>query len=208
MEPIAVAARRPLDRLRPAGRPQPPPPARAPRHRDFPLAIIGSSLLGVLVIAGGRRPPADREPGGPARRARATEPISLTGVRPVAHGCRCQGRVTRHPGVVSRAGPSVVDIEVELGTRRRPGARRDRGERRPARRRPSSTNAYVLNPSGRHGDPADAARSRVRARRLHGDHHLPGRTPRIHRRSQSAERRVRVSARRAGPASCQARCRR
>lgn len=142
MEPIAVAAPdRSMTALRP---PQPPPPLEHHASR-LPLAVIGSSLLGVLLIAAVAvriviGSPAAQSP------AHATEPISLTGVRPVATAAAQQGAspVTQ---VSFPARTSVVDIEVNSGR----AAGQQPVEIAVALGHPAQTiseNAYVLDPSG------------------------------------------------------------
>jgi hypothetical protein len=107
MEPIPVAI---ADRsMTPLRAPEPPPLLEHHASR-LPLAVIGSSLLGFLLIAG----VAVRLFSGSAAvqaPASATEQISLTGVRPVA-AAPAQAGASPTTQVSFPAKTSVVDIEV------------------------------------------------------------------------------------------------
>ncbi len=111
----------------------------------LPLAIIGSSLVGVLLIAGlairlftsstAAEPP-----------AHGIQQISLTGVRPVATAA-APGGASPITQVSFPARTAVVDIEVNSGG----AAGQQPVEIAVALGHPSQTitaNAYVLDPSG------------------------------------------------------------
>jgi hypothetical protein len=115
MEPIPVAA---ADRGAPTRstmplRPPEPPPLLGHHRSRLPLTILGSSLLGILLIAGlvihvFGGSPASQPP------AHAGEQISLTGVRPVATA-PAQGGASPTTQISFPAKTSVVDIEVNSG---------------------------------------------------------------------------------------------
>jgi hypothetical protein len=142
MEPIAVSAPDPsMAALRP---PQPPPLLEHHASR-LPGAVIGASVLGVLLIAA----VAIRMViGGPAVHSPApvTQQISLTGVRPVATAAAQAGSspVTQ---VSFPAKTSVIDIEVNSGG----AAGQQPVEIAVSLGHPAQTiseNAYVLDQSG------------------------------------------------------------
>ena len=144
---------------------------------ETPLVIIGSSLLGILLVVG----VAIRLfSGGAAVQAppHATEQISLTGVRPVATAAAQAGAVPVTQ-VSFPAKTPVVDIEVNSGGT----AGQEPVEIAVSLGEPAHTiskNEYVLVPIRGHGHPAFTARFVIRARQLLGDHHLPRRAPGIH----------------------------
>jgi hypothetical protein len=110
MEPIPIPA--PPRSTAPLRPPEPPPllEHHASRH---PLAIIGSGLVGILLIAG----VAVRLLNGSAAvhpQTHATQQISLTGVRPVATAA-AQGGASPTTQVSFPAKTPVVDIEVNSG---------------------------------------------------------------------------------------------
>lgn len=109
MEPIPVPA--PLRSTAPLRPPEPPP---LPEHHAARLPlIIGSTLIGILLIAG----VAVRLLSGSAAvqpHTRATQQISLTGVRPVATAA-AQGGASPTTQISFPAGTPVVDIEVNSG---------------------------------------------------------------------------------------------
>jgi len=141
MEPIPTPA--PL-RATSSLRPPEPPPLPGHHASRLPLVVIGSSLLGILLIAG----LAIRLFTGSAAvlpSSRATQQISLTGVRPVATAA-VQGAspVTQ---VSFPARTAVVNIEVNSGG----AAGQQPVEIAVAVGHPAqvvSDNAYVLAPSG------------------------------------------------------------
>jgi hypothetical protein len=142
MEPIAVPA---PDRSMTALRPPQPPPLPEHHASRLPLAVLGSSLLGVVLIGAVAirmviGSPASQSP------AHVTEQISLTGVRPVATAAAQPGAspVTQ---VSFPAKTSVIDIEVNSGS----AAGQQPVEIAVALGHPPQTiteNAYVLNQSG------------------------------------------------------------
>jgi hypothetical protein len=142
MEPIAVPA---PDRSMTALRPPQPPPLLEHHASRLPLAVLGSSLLGVVLIAAvvirvviGS--PASQSP------AHVTEQISLTGVRPVATAA-AQAGASPVTQVSFPAKTSVIDIEVNSGG----AAGQQPVEIAVALGHPAQTiteNAYVLNQSG------------------------------------------------------------
>jgi hypothetical protein len=141
MEPIAVAA---PERSMSALRPQPPPLLEHHASR-LPLAVIGSSLLGVLLIAAVAirlviGSPAAHSPG------QVGGQISLTGVRPVATEA-AQAGASPVTQVSFPAKTSVIDIEVNSGS----AAGQQPVEIAVALGHPAQTiseNAYVLDQSG------------------------------------------------------------
>jgi hypothetical protein len=115
MEPIPdpVAAR--VDTIRSTSSLRPPEPPPYPEHHASraPLVIIGSSLLGILLVIGVA---VRLFSGGAAVQAppHATEQISLTGVRPVATAAAQAGAVPVTQ-VSFPAKTPVVNIEVNSG---------------------------------------------------------------------------------------------
>lgn len=110
MEPILVPA--PPRSTAPLRPPEPPP---LPEHHPsrLPLAIIGSSLVGILVIGG----VALHLLTGSAAvhpQTHATQQISLTGIRPVATAAAQDG-ASPTTQVSFPAKTPVVDIEVNSG---------------------------------------------------------------------------------------------
>jgi hypothetical protein len=142
MEPIAVPA---PDRSMTALRPPQPPPLLEHHASRLPLAVLGSSLLGVVLIAAVAirvvmGSPASQSP------AHVTEQISLTGVRPVATAA-AQAGASPVTQVSFPAKTSVIDIEVNSGG----AAGQQPVEIAVALGHPAQTiteNAYVLNQSG------------------------------------------------------------
>jgi hypothetical protein len=137
--PIATPARS-MSPLRP---PQPPPLLEHHASR-LPLAVIASSLIGVLLIAA----VAIRLFSGNAIQSptHVTEQISLTGVRPVATAA-AQAGASPTTQVSFPAKTSVVDIEVNSGK----AAGQQPVEIAVALGHPAqiiSENAYVLAQSG------------------------------------------------------------
>jgi hypothetical protein len=110
MEPIPVPAPHRSTALL---RPPEPPPLPAYHASRLPLAVLGSSLIGIMVIVGiaihvltggaALSPP-----------AHAIQQISLTGVRPVATA-PTQGGASPTTQVSFPARTAVVDIEVNSG---------------------------------------------------------------------------------------------
>jgi hypothetical protein len=142
MEPIAVPA--PHASMSPLRPPQPPPLLEHHASR-LPLAVIGSSLVGILLIAAVAIRLAIGSAAAPSP-AHATEQISLTGVRPVATAA-AQAGASPVTQVSFPAKTSVIDIEVNSGG----AAGQQPVEIAVALGHPAQTiseNAYVLDPSG------------------------------------------------------------
>jgi hypothetical protein len=148
MEPIAAL---PIDSGSAAGSAPPPaPPTDAahpyhpPAHHRFPAAIIGSGLVGLVVIGGLglRLLPSTSRPVPPE----ATSPVSLTAVRPVAAPARAGGSIPATQ-VSFPAGTSTVSIEVDaVATARQAPVEIVVSVGKPAT--VLLNNAYILNASG------------------------------------------------------------
>jgi hypothetical protein len=113
MEPIAtpvVQAAAQLGTTQASRPPEPPPPLEHHRSR-LPLAVIGSSIVALVLIAiVGAHVLGGAPEHGPGR---AIQQISLTGVRPVA--APAASGVVPPTQVSFPAGTTVVDIEVNSG---------------------------------------------------------------------------------------------
>jgi hypothetical protein len=142
MEPIPVPA---ADRSMSPLRPPEPPPLLAHHASRLPRAVIGSSLLGILLIAAVAVRLLSGSPGVQSP-AHVTQQISLTGVRPVATAA-VQAGASPTTQVSFPAKTSVVDIEVNSGS----SAGQQPVEVAVALGHPAqiiSENAYVLAQSG------------------------------------------------------------
>jgi hypothetical protein len=148
MEPISTL---PIESTSAPGSAPPAPPGPEatgpydpPSHHRFPTAIVGSGLVGLIVIAavGLRLMPA------PARPAPApvANPVALTAVRPVAAPAHVAGSVPATQ-VSFPAGTATVSIEVDAAAE----ARQAPVEIMVSVGQPAATmidNNYILDSSG------------------------------------------------------------
>lgn len=132
--------------LAPAGPPEPGAarPYDPPSHHRFPTAIVGSGIVGLVVLAavGLRLLPA---PAPPAP-APVTNPVALTAVRPVAAPAHVGGSVPATQ-VSFPAGTATVSIEVDAAA----DARQAPVEIMVSVGQPAATmidNNYILDSSG------------------------------------------------------------